>query len=232
MGGCPDMGGEDGRPHGGAVSSGAWGMNSLGGALATLLLVMMASFSLASCSGPKAQPVPDAETALEAVAPPDPGKFPPLEETKHWSNPYLVIRPATVGLLSGVAASEEQILKPEEVLQALAQLPASAWPYGRAVAVLVDAKPTTGGRVPLLVTQNFGRGRTAIFATGGSWRWQMLQPLADKSHEMFYQQLLRWLVSDTPRKVTTSTPNCMGSVCAVTSYGRFGGPPGYNRKSG
>jgi uncharacterized membrane protein len=72
--------------------------------------------------------------------------------------------------------------------------------------VLVDAKPTTGGRVPLLITQNFGRGRTAIFATGGSWRWQMLQPLADKSHEMFYQQLLRWLVSDTPRKVTTSTP--------------------------
>jgi hypothetical protein len=72
--------------------------------------------------------------------------------------------------------------------------------------VLVDAKPTTGGKVPLLVTQNFGRGRTAIFATGGSWRWQMLQPLADKSHEMFYQQLLRWLVSDTPRKVITSTP--------------------------
>jgi uncharacterized membrane protein len=72
--------------------------------------------------------------------------------------------------------------------------------------VLVDAKPTTGGRVPMLVTQNFGRGRTAIFATGGSWRWRMLQPLTDKSHEMFYQQLLRWLVSDTPRKVITSTP--------------------------
>jgi uncharacterized membrane protein len=72
--------------------------------------------------------------------------------------------------------------------------------------VLVDALPMTGSRVPLLITQNFGRGRTAIFGTGGSWRWQMLQPLADKSHEMFYQQLLRWLVSDTPRKVTTSTP--------------------------
>ncbi len=34
----------------------------------------------------------------------------------------------------------------------------------------------------------------------------MLQPLADKTHEMFYQQLLRWLVSDAPRKVITSTP--------------------------
>ena len=74
--------------------------------------------------------------------------------------------------------------------------------------VLVDATPMGGGgsKVPLLITQNFGRGRTAIFATGGSWRWQMLQPVADKSHEMFYQQLLRWLVSDTPRKVVASTP--------------------------
>jgi len=73
--------------------------------------------------------------------------------------------------------------------------------------VLVNAIPASGGApLPLLITQNFGRGRTAIFATGGSWRWQMLQPVADRSHEMFYQQLLRWLVSDTPRKVTTSTP--------------------------
>ena len=72
--------------------------------------------------------------------------------------------------------------------------------------VLVDGLPMTGGRIPLLITQNYGRGRTALFATGGSWRWQMLQPVADKSHEMFYQQLLRWLVADTPRRVITSTP--------------------------
>jgi uncharacterized membrane protein len=72
--------------------------------------------------------------------------------------------------------------------------------------VLVDALPQQGGRIPLLVTENYGRGRTAVFATGGSWRWQMLQPVADKSHEMFYTQLLRWLVNDTPRRVTTSTP--------------------------
>jgi uncharacterized membrane protein len=74
--------------------------------------------------------------------------------------------------------------------------------------VLADAIPMGGGggRIPLLTIQNFGRGRTAIFATGGSWRWQMLQPVADKSHEMFYQQLLRWLVSETPRSVIGSTP--------------------------
>ena len=29
-----------------------------------------------------------------------------------------------------------------------------------------------------------------------------------------------------PITCATSTPNSSGSVCAVTSYGRFGGPPG------
>jgi hypothetical protein len=72
--------------------------------------------------------------------------------------------------------------------------------------VLADALPSTGSRAPLLITQNFGRGRTAVFATAGSWRWQMLQPVADKSHEMFYTQLLRWLVTQTPRRVTGSIP--------------------------
>ena len=60
--------------------------------------------------------------------------------------------------------------------------------------------------MPLLVTQNYGRGRTAVFATGGDWRWQMLQPLEDMTHEMFWRQLLRWLVSDTPTRVVASTP--------------------------
>jgi uncharacterized membrane protein len=74
--------------------------------------------------------------------------------------------------------------------------------------VLAMATPREGGgaKVNLLITQPFGRGRTAIFATGGSWRWQMLQPVSDMSHETFYRQLLRWLVSDTPRRVTGSTP--------------------------
>jgi hypothetical protein len=77
--------------------------------------------------------------------------------------------------------------------------------------VLASFVPREGGGVkrPLLVTMNYGRGRTAVFATGGSWRWQMLQPLADMSHEMFYRQLLRWVVSDTPRHITGSTPKTL-----------------------
>ncbi|MGH8163502.1 MAG: glutamine amidotransferase, partial [Rhodanobacteraceae bacterium] len=57
---------------------------------------------------------------------------------------------------------------------------------GATVLARVDAG---GKRLPLLVTENYGRGRTAVFATAGSWRWQMQQPLADMSQETFWRQL-------------------------------------------
>ncbi len=60
--------------------------------------------------------------------------------------------------------------------------------------------------LPLLITQNYGHGRTAIMATGGTWRWQMSEALGDPSHDLFWQQLLRWLVAESPGPVTASTP--------------------------
>jgi uncharacterized membrane protein len=73
-------------------------------------------------------------------------------------------------------------------------------------AVLANLITPEGRRLPLLTTENFGHGRTAIMATGGSWRWQMSSPLSDTAHDLFWQQLLRWLVSDTPGHVTASVP--------------------------
>ncbi len=73
-------------------------------------------------------------------------------------------------------------------------------------AVLVNMVTPEGRKQPLLITENFGRGRTAIMATGGSWRWQMSSPLGDTAHDLFWQQLLRWLVSDTPGHVAASVP--------------------------
>ena len=60
--------------------------------------------------------------------------------------------------------------------------------------------------MPLLVTQNYGRGRTAILATSGTWRWQMSSQLGDPSHDLFWQQMLRWLSVDSPGRVTASMP--------------------------
>lgn len=61
-------------------------------------------------------------------------------------------------------------------------------------------------KLPMLITQSYGHGRTAIVATGGTWRWQMSEPLGDPSHDLFWQQLLRWLVADSPGPVTASMP--------------------------
>lgn len=123
-----------------------------GTALLATALVGIAS----SCSKQKPQPAQDPATLLKSVAQADPAKLPALNSNKHWSNPYLVIRPQTVGLLTDITAHEEQLLKPEEVLNALAQLPKTAWPYGRAVAILVDDKSTTSEQDKISLRRNRG----------------------------------------------------------------------------
>jgi hypothetical protein len=60
--------------------------------------------------------------------------------------------------------------------------------------------------LPLLITESYGHGRTAIMATGGTWRWQMSEALGDPSHDLFWQQLLRWLVAESTGPVTASMP--------------------------
>jgi hypothetical protein len=72
---------------------------------------------------------------------------------------------------------------------------------GALVLAQMHAGPRT---MPLLVTQSYGRGRTAVLATGGTWRWQMSLPLGDHTHELFWQQLLRWLAADTPGPLMAS----------------------------
>ncbi len=74
---------------------------------------------------------------------------------------------------------------------------------------LLNVLPPGRRPSPLLVTENFGRGRTALFATGGSWRWKMWMDHADKTQPAFWQQIFRYLVSDTPGQVTGTTPKAV-----------------------
>jgi hypothetical protein len=93
---------------------------------------------LAGCSTPKAADKAALEAAasarIQAIPAADPAKYQNMQDMKQWRNPYLVIRPDGVALLD-VANHEERIVKTGEVLSMLADLPASAWPYGRVVAV-------------------------------------------------------------------------------------------------
>jgi len=72
--------------------------------------------------------------------------------------------------------------------------------------VLLRSTPSGKPKYPLLVTENYGRGRTVLFATEGSWRWKMWLPHEDKTFATFWQQLFRYMVTDTPGQVVSTTP--------------------------
>lgn len=108
-------------------------------------------------------------------------------------------------LICRIEDDPEKSIQHWEVLPYLAnyQNPGTPKP-GATVLARVDAG---GTRLPLLVTENYGRGRTTVFATGGSWRWRMQQPAGDTSQQTFWRQLLRSVAGATPSRVVATTPN-------------------------
>jgi hypothetical protein len=94
---------------------------------------------LVSCSKPPGTPADGAtvlnpEARIQQIPLADPQKYGGMRDMKAWRNPYLIIRVDGVGLLD-VANNEQQIVNPDKLSDALAMLPASAWPYGRVVAI-------------------------------------------------------------------------------------------------
>ncbi|MGA8489872.1 MAG: hypothetical protein WB711_05580, partial [Terriglobales bacterium] len=104
-----------------------------------LLSFFAASVAMfASCAKPPNAPAQAASVSPEAriqqIPPADPQKYTTLKDMKAWRNPYLIVRLDGVGLLD-VSNNEQQIVDPDKLPEALAKLPASAWPYGRVVAI-------------------------------------------------------------------------------------------------
>jgi len=105
-------------------------------------------------------------------------------------------------LICRIEANEDASSQHWKILPYLASYQDPGTPKPGAT-VLAEMK--AGGKtMPLLITENYGRGRTAVFATGGSWRWQMQQPVEDMSDELFWRQLLRWLAGSSPSHVVVS----------------------------
>jgi uncharacterized membrane protein len=59
---------------------------------------------------------------------------------------------------------------------------------------------------PLLVAHRYGRGRVLALGAQDDWIWQMHADIAvqDSTHELLWQQMLRWLVNDVPDRVDVS----------------------------
>ena len=99
----------------------------------------IAAVSLVACSRPsqiaKGSPGQSSpEFRIQQIPPADPQRFSNAREVKTWRNPYLMVRKDGIWLMD-LDNNEEHLLKSDQVLDALAALPASAWPYGRVVAV-------------------------------------------------------------------------------------------------
>jgi len=56
-----------------------------------------------------------------------------------------------------------------------------------------------------------------IFGGEASWRWRMLSPSTDRSHELFWRQAARWLSQSSPDPVSVSVPDALepGDTTAV-----------------
>lgn len=67
---------------------------------------------------------------------------------------------------------------------------------------LLSVVSTTGESRPGLVTQRFGKGRTAAFLVGDLWRWKLHPSSHDNDDfERTWRQTVRWLVADVPQRV-------------------------------
>ena len=59
-------------------------------------------------------------------------------------------------------------------------------------------------RLPVIATQRYGSGRSLSLATASTWRWQMMMPVADQSHERIWRQMLRWLSVSALERVSVN----------------------------
>ena len=72
-----------------------------------------------------------------------------------------------------------------------------------AAIVLLAGTDERGREQPVLTWQQYGRGKAVALTLQDTWQWQMhaSMSLEDQTHENYWRQMLRWLVSSVPSVV-------------------------------
>ena len=99
-----------------------------------------------------------------------------------------------------LAASIDESRKRWKHLPPLADVAVAGSPRPGA-QVLAISMASGGQQRPLLATQRFGLGRAMIFTGEASWRWRMLLPATDTTHELVWRQLARWLAASAADRI-------------------------------
>jgi len=71
-----------------------------------------------------------------------------------------------------------------------------------AATVVAHAEAQNGSKYPALVTQEFGKGRTAALLIGDVWRWHLRRETTKEDDtQRFWRQLARWLVANGQKRL-------------------------------
>lgn len=85
----------------------------------------------------------------------------------------------------------------------------SAKPGARVVETIGDGETRQS---PALVVQRLGNGRTAALTVGDVWRWGMQKPPMHDDMDKFWRQTLRWLVTDSPGRISLQAAQKSGET--------------------
>jgi uncharacterized membrane protein len=108
------------------------------------------------------------------------------------------------GLLQPWARLRPTEAEEEDRLQSMPQLDVLNALFGikPGASVLATVSDPDDKSFPALVVQRFGLGRSAALMIGDLWRWGMQNENAQKDLAKTWRQLVRWLVSDVPARVS------------------------------
>jgi uncharacterized membrane protein len=67
-------------------------------------------------------------------------------------------------------------------------------------------------KIPALVVQRYGLGKSAALLVGDMWRWQMAGAGKREDLPRAWRQMIRWLVKDVPNRVELATEADSGAV--------------------
>jgi uncharacterized membrane protein len=105
-----------------------------------------------------------------------------------------------------LSLSEDQNRKRWEAAPALVGFNPTFGLKPGATALALGSAPDARGQNPVLLAfQRFGGGKSVAFTASNSWRWRMGQEHSDNFYDVFWKQMLRWLVSDVPDPVALAT---------------------------
>ena len=79
-------------------------------------------------------------------------------------------------------------------------------------SVMASVIGESGKRIPALVVQRYGYGKSAALLVGDMWRWQMAGKGKRDDLPRAWRQIVRWLVSDVPRRIELTTTSDSGAA--------------------